>query len=70
MTAKAKSYAEAFGDRFDIPREVNTRRLRGIENLVSLLSQRLECEAEYSKSMQKIGSTNHNLYDGFALSIT
>ncbi len=67
---KQRNFAEAFGEHFDLAQEVALKRMRVVETLISLVSQRLSCEAEYSQRMRALSATNYSLYDGYYLSLT
>ncbi len=63
--AKLRNFAESFAERFDIARELSLKRMRAIEGLNSLVTQRLECEADYSRRMRALSATNYAFYEGY-----
>ena len=59
------TYAESFKTRIDLLRDLARDRNRGIDDFLSLLSSRLECETKYGVALDKIGKTSQKLNKGY-----
>ncbi len=58
-------YCEAFKGRFGEMRQLAKDRNKGLEEVIALFTQRLECESQYGKALRKIGATSHSLVQGY-----
>ena len=58
-------YATIFKDRFMHIKNFSDKRIRILNDFVSLISQRIECEEIYSKTMKKISTFHLGLHDEY-----
>ena len=66
-SAKKSSYVDSFKMHFDVVYSITKEQNKGLADFVSIISQRLECETQYSKELNRVASLKCRLNLGYLL---
>ena len=59
-----KSFADAFLHNFDHAKNIAEKGCKGLEMVLQLFTQRIDCELQYGKALKSISTCNHTLNQG------